>query len=148
MKMILLKDVKGLGKEGDIINAKEGYARNYLLPKGVAKEATKGNVKVLEEKKTANKLKKEEELNQAKALAERLSKLTVIIESKAGDNGKLFGSITTKDISDALKKQHKIKIDRRKIVLNNNIKTLGDTEVDAKIYPNVTAKFTVSIKQK
>ena len=146
--MILLKDVKGLGKEGDIINAKEGYARNYLLPKGLAKEATKGNVKVLEEKKTANKMKKDEELNQAKTLAEKLSKLAVVIESKAGDNGKLFGSITTKDISDALNKQHKIKVDRRKIVLNNNIKTLGDTDVAAKIYPTVTAKFTVTIRQK
>lgn len=148
MKVILLKDVKGFGKKGDVVNAKDGYARNFLFPKGLAKEATTGNVKVLEEQKTAKKMKKEAELKQAKALAEKLSKLTVDLESTAGENGKLFGSITTKDIAQALQKQHKVKIDKRKIELSNNIKDLGVTEVKAKVYPNVTATFKVNVKEK
>ncbi len=148
MKVILLEDVKGLGKKGDVVNAKDGYARNFLLPKGLAKEATEGNVKVLQEQKTAKKKRKEEELQQAKSLAEKLSKLTVEIESTAGENGKLFGSITTKDIAQALQSQYKIKIDRRKIEMDNNIKDLGITEVKAKVYANVTATFKVNVKEK
>lgn len=148
MKVILLEDVKGLGKKGDVVNAKDGYARNFLLPKGLAKEATEGNVKILQEQKTAKKKKKEAELQQAESLAEKLSKLTVEIESTAGENGKLFGSITTKDIAQALQSQHKIKIDRRKIEMDNNIKDLGITEVKAKVYANVTATFKVHVKEK
>lgn len=148
MKVILLKDVKGLGKKGDVVNAKDGYARNFLLPKNMAKEATQGNVKVLTEQNQAKKMKKEEELSKAESLAEKLSKLTVEIISKAGENGRLFGSITTKDIAQALQKQHKIKIDKRKINLNNNIKSLGVTQVEAKIYPKVSAKFKVHVKEK
>ncbi|MTI46227.1 50S ribosomal protein L9 [Sporosalibacterium faouarense] len=148
MKVILLKDVKGLGKKGDVVNAKDGHARNFLLPRGLAEEATQGNVKVLKEQKQAKKLKKESELEEAKKLAEKLSKITVDLFSKAGDNGKLFGSITTKDVAQSLQKQHKIKIDKRKINLDNNIKTLGVTEVEAKVYPNVTAKFKVHVKAK
>lgn len=148
MKVILLKDVKGLGKKGEVVNAKDGYARNFLLPKDLAKEATQGNVKVLKEQKQAKQKRKEEELNEAKQLAEKLSKITVEIKSKAGENGKLFGSITTKDIAKALQKQHKIKIDKRKISLDNNIKSLGVTQVEAKVYPNVTGKFKVHVKEK
>ena len=148
MKVILLEDVKGLGKKGDVVNAKDGYARNFLLPKGLAKEATEGNVKILQEQKTAKKKKKEAELQQAESLAEKLSKLTVEIESTAGENGKLFGSITTKDIAQALQSQHKIKVDRRKIEMDNNIKDLGITEVKAKVYANVTATFKVHVKEK
>lgn len=145
MKVILLKDVKSLGKKGDVVNAKDGYARNFLIPKGIAIEATEGNVKVIEEQKTAKKLKEKEELEKAKKLAEKISNLTVKIKSKAGENGKLFGSITTKDIADKLNKQHKIKIDKRKIVLDNNIKTLGATYVEVKVYPNVTTKLRVEV---
>lgn len=148
MKVILLNDVKGLGKKGDVVNAKDGYARNFLFPKGLAKEATQGNVKVLKEQKNAKKMKQEEELKEAKKLAERLSQLTVEIKSKAGENGKLFGSITSKDVAQELQKQHKIKIDKRKIVLNNNIKSLGVIEVEAKVYPNVSAKIKVHVKEK
>lgn len=148
MKVILLKNVKGLGKKGEVVNAKDGYARNFLLPKKMAKEATEGNVKVLKEQTTAKKMKKEEKLDEAKKLADKLSKITVEIKSKAGDNGKLFGSITSKDISQALQKQHKIKIDKRKISLDNNIKSLGVTQVEAKVYPNVTGKFKVHVKEK
>ena len=148
MKVILFEDVKGLGKKGDVVNSKDGYARNYLFPKGLAKEATRGNVKVLEEQKTAKKMKKEEEVQQAQSLAEKISKLTVDMESTAGDNGKLFGSITTKDIAQALQKQHKIKIDKRKMELDNNIKDIGITEVKVKVFPNITATFKVNVKVK
>lgn len=148
MKVILFEDVKGLGKKGDVVNSKDGYARNFLFPKGLAKEATRGNVKVLEEQNTAKKMKKEEEVQQAEALAEKISKLTVDMESTAGDNGKLFGSITTKDIAQALQKQYKIKIDKRKMELDSNIKEVGITEVKVKVFPNITATFKVNVKVK
>jgi len=148
MKVILLKDVKGLGKKGEIVNAKDGYARNFLLPKNLAKEATQGNVKVLEEQKTAKKIRQEEELAKAKELAEKISKLTVEIKSKSGENGKLFGSITTKEIAEQLNKQHKIKIDKRKIeVEGGNIKTIGTTVAEIKVYPNVSAKLKVHVSE-
>lgn len=146
MKVILLQDVKGLGKKGEVVNAKDGYARNFLFPKNLAKEATQGNVKVLEEQKTAKKIKQEEELAKAKALAEKISELIVELKGKAGENGKLFGSITTKDVSTALKKQHKIDIDKRKMdIEGGNIKSLGVTIVEVKVYPNVSAKLKVKV---
>lgn len=146
MKVILLQDVKGLGKKGDVVNAKDGYARNFLFPKNLAKEATEGNMKVLEEQKTAKKLRQQEELAKAKELAAKISELTVELKGKSGDNGKLFGSITTKDISVALKKQHNISIDKRKIdIEGGNIKTIGVTNVEIKVYPNVTAELKVKV---
>ncbi|WP_130805413.1 50S ribosomal protein L9 [Senegalia massiliensis] len=145
MKVILLENVKGLGKKGDLVNAKDGHARNYLLPKKLAKEATDGNVKQLKEQKKAKKLKKQEEKEEALELKEKLSEIIVKIKSKAGEEGKLFGSVTTKDIATALRKQENIKIDKRKIVLDNNIKTLGTTIVKVKVYPEVTADLKVQV---
>lgn len=145
MKIILLKDVKGLGKKGELVNAKDGYARNYIIPKGLGKEATDGNVKVLKEQKKAKKIRQQEELSEAKDLADKMSKLTVEIKSKAGENGKLFGSITTKDIAKELNKQHKIKVDKRKMKLDGNIKTLGARFIEVKIHPKVTAKVKVNV---
>lgn len=148
MKVILLQDVKGLGKKGEIVNAKDGYARNFLFPKNLAKEATEGNVKVLEEQKTAKKIKQQEELAKAKELAEKISELTVELKGKSGENGKLFGSITTKDVSEALKKQHKIDIDKRKMDIDGgNIKSIGTTLVEVKVYPNVSAKLKVKVTE-
>lgn len=148
MKVILLQDVKGLGKKGEIVNAKDGYARNFLFPKNLAKEATEGNVKVLEEQKTAKKIKQQEELSKAKELAEKISELTVELKGKSGENGKLFGSITTKDVSEALKKQHKIDIDKRKMDIDGgNIKSIGTTLVEVKVYPNVSAKLKVKVTE-
>ncbi|MGO1369795.1 50S ribosomal protein L9 [Senegalia sp. (in: firmicutes)] len=145
MKVILLENVKGLGKKGDLVKAKDGHARNYLLPKKLAKEATDGNVKQLKEQKNAKMLKKEEEKEKAQKLAEELSNIIVRIQSKSGDEGKLFGSVTTKDIASALKKQENIKIDKRKLVLDNNIKTLGTTIVKVKVYPEITANLKVQV---
>jgi len=145
MKVILLKDVKGLGKKGVVVNASDGHARNFLIPRGMAKEATEGGMKVLEKQHAAEDRKKQEELAKAKELAEKISEITVKIKGKAGDNGKLFGSVTSEDIVTDLQKQHKIKIDKRKIVLDGAIKTLGTTIVDVKVYPNVSAKLKVQI---
>lgn len=148
MKVILLKDVKGLGKEGDLINAKDGYARNFLLPKGDAIEATPGNMKKWKETKAEEAKQKENEHKEALELKGKIEKITVVLTGKAGEGGKLFGSITSKDIGDALKAQHKIEVDRRKIELKDNIKTLGVTEVDVRVYAEITAKLKVEVKVK
>ncbi|MBW4828360.1 MAG: 50S ribosomal protein L9 [Clostridiaceae bacterium] len=147
MKVILLKDVKGLGKKGDLVNAKDGYARNYLLPKEIAIEATEGNLRTLKEKKKIEKKKREEEYNKALKLKKKLDETSIEIKGKAGEGGKLFGSITSKDISGALKKQHNVKIDKRKIALDDNIKTLGTTIVEVKIYPEVVANLAVKVTE-
>jgi len=145
VKIILLEDVKKLGKKGDLVSVADGYARNYLLPRNLAEEATAGGIKQLKQEKAAleNKKKKEKEL--AQEIAEKLSKAKVTLKVKSGDQGKLFGSVTSKDISEALKKQYKVEVDRRKIELSEPIKTLGSYEVDIKLVPEVEAKLTLKI---
>ena len=145
MKVILLKEVKGLGKEGDLVNSKDGYARNFLFPKNLAIEATPANLKKWEDKKQAKEEKKKEELNEALQLKEKVEKLTVDIKAKGGTGGRLFGSITSQDISNALNKQHKIDIDKRKIELKDNIKTVGLTTVELKLYADVSARLKVNV---
>lgn len=145
MKVILLQDIKGTGKKGDVINASDGHARNYLIPRGLAKEATDGNVKELEHQ-NASKVKREEDaLAAAKKLAEDISKLEITFKTKAGEGGRLFGSITNKDISDLIKSNHKLDIDKKKIVLDQPIRTLGTTNVTIKVYPKVTAQIKVHV---
>ena len=143
MKVILKQDVKGLGKTEDMVNVSDGYARNFLFPRGLAAEASASNINVMNTKKEAEKTKKERELAQAKELALKLKDIVVIIKSKSGENGKLFGSITSKDISDKLKSEFKLEIDKKKIVLPEPIKSLGTIEVEVKIYPEVSAKLSV-----
>lgn len=145
MKVILLKDVKGLGKAGDLVNSKDGYARNFLLPRNLAVEATPANLKKWEEDKKAEEAKRQEELKEALALKDKIEKLNVKIKAKGGTGGRLFGSITSADIADALKKQHKIDIDKRKIELKENIKTTGSTEVEIRVYTEITATLKVEI---
>jgi len=145
MKVILLENVKELGKKDDVVNVSDGYARNFLFPRKLAVEATPGKMKEIEEKKQAEKVRKNKEFEAAKELAERLSKLQVTIKSKAGDNGKLFGSITGKDIADAIKSQHKIEVDKKKVVLHDPIKALGTYQVEIKVYPEVSAKVSVNL---
>jgi large subunit ribosomal protein L9 len=147
VKVILLKDVKGLGKEGDLVNAKDGYARNFLFPKGAAVEATSGNLEKWKEEKAKEAEKKENEHKEALKLKEKIDNITVNIQGKAGDGGRLFGSITSKDIADALKEQHNIDIDRRKIELKDNIKTLGTTQVDLRVYAEIVASLKVNVKE-
>ena len=135
MKVILLEDVKKLGKKGDLIEVADGYARNYLLPRNLAREATEGGIKQLKQEKAALENKKRKERQQAQALAAKLSEMTVTLKVKSGEQGKLFGSVTSKDISEALKEQHDIEVDRRKIELQEPIKSLGNYEVDIKLAP-------------
>jgi len=147
MKVILLKDVKNLGKKGDIIEAKDGYARNFLLPKGNAKEATKENIKLLKEKQSSEIHRIKVELEESKKLKEQIEKLTVVFNSKAGEQGKLFGSITSKDIAEELKKQHKISVDKRKIKIEgNNIKSIGITKVVIKLHSEIQAELIINVK--
>lgn len=145
MIVILIKDVKGVGKAGEVVKVSDGYARNLLLPKGLATEATEGNVKNLEKQKAIQEANKQKELGEAKALAEKIASVKVTILTKSGEGGKLFGSITTKDIAEALASQHKIDIDKRKFILENPIKHTGDFEIDIKIYPEVVAKLKVTV---
>lgn len=147
MIVILKKDVKGTGKAGEVIKVSPGYARNMLIPRGLAVEATEGNVRNLEKQKKIQQEKQAEEKAAAEALSDKLAKETITIKTKAGEGGRLFGSITNKDISEAIEKQMHIKIDRRKIVLDSPIKELGSTQVEIKLYPEVTGKIKVDVKE-
>ncbi len=145
MKVILLQDVKKIGSKGEIINVAEGYARNFLFPRKLAVEATAGHLKDLEQKKASEARKKSQILEDARALGARLENLEVKIASKVGDGGKLFGSITSKDIADAIKLQHKIDLDKKKINLETPVKSLGTYNVTVKLHPKVQAKINVQV---
>lgn len=147
MKVILKQDVKGQGRSGELINVSDGYARNFLLPKGLAMEATASNVNTMKLKQDADANRRAKDFEGAKRIAERLSSIEVVLTAKAGSNGKLFGSITSKDVVDALKKQFKIEIDKKRLSLHEGIKTIGTTEVDVKVFPEVSAKLKVVVKQ-
>lgn len=144
MKVILVKDVKNVGKAGEIVNVSDGYGRNYLLPRGLAIEATESNVKALNEKKKAEEKKRQQELEEAKEMAQKLSNLSLVLKVKAGENGKLFGSVTSKDVEEALKEKG-FDIDKKKIVFNENVKTTGTYYVDIKLYQGVIAKVKVDV---
>ncbi len=146
MKVILLKDVKNHGVEGDVVDVSPGYARNYLFPRNLAVEANKQNLAKLKQRKKAADRRKEQELSEAKELAKKIGGVTVTLKAKSGENDKLFGSITSKEIGEALKTQHGIELDRRKIELDEPIKTLGVRELDVKVYPGVNAKLKVSVE--
>lgn len=145
MKVILLKDVKGLGKEGDLVNAKDGHARNFLFPRKLAVEANAANMAKWEEEKAINEEKRQEELKEATDLKNKLESISVSMKVKGGTSGKLFGSITSADIATALEKQHKIEVDKRKIDLKQNIKNTGTFNIDIKVYPEITASLKVVI---
>ena len=145
MKVILKQDIKGVGKKDQVINAADGYARNYLFPKGLAVPADQGNMNNLKAKNESIAYKKSEDLKEAKEIAERMKKLTVKIKVKAGENGKLFGAVTAKEISEALKKEFDIDIDKKKVLLNESIKTAGTTRVDIKLNEGVMANVLVMV---
>lgn len=145
MKVILTADVKGHGKKGEMVNASDGYARNFLLPKGLAVVADKSAVNEMESKKSSAAYHKDQEKKQALELAEKLKEAVVTFSAKAGDNGKLFGSITAKDVAEQLKMQCHIVVDKKKIQLSDGIKTLGTTDVTVKVYPEVTATIKVNV---
>lgn len=145
MKVILLEDIKGKGKKGDIVNVSDGYARNFLFPGKKAEEANTQNVTTANQKKNAAAHQKEVELAAARDLAREVKTLTVTMKAKSGEGGRLFGSITSKEIAEELKKQHGINIDKKKFVLNDHIKVLGTYTVDIKLYPGVQSTLTVSV---
>ena len=144
MKVIFQQDVKGKGKKGEIKNVSEGYARNFLFPNNLAIEATKGNMKGLEAQKKSEEKRAEEELNEAKKYKEELESLTVEIKAKAGEGGRLFGAVSTKQIAETLTKMKK-KVDKRKIMLGGPIRALGYTNVPIKIHPEVIATVKVHV---
>lgn len=146
MIVILNKDVKGTGKAGDVVKVSDGYARNMLIPKGLATEATQGNIRHLEKQKAIAAEKKAEEKAAAKEQAEKIGNLTVTIKTKAGDGGKIFGSITSKDIAEGLKSQHGIEVDKKRIQLSSPIKQTGEMSVDIKLYSEVSAELKVKIE--
>lgn len=147
MKVIFLKDVKGRGKKGEVKNVADGYAHNFLIKQGLAVEATPGNMKTLENQKNKEQQAAQEEVTEAKQLKEKIEKLTVELAAKSGEGGRLFGSITSKQIADELKKAHNIKVDRRKLVLDDAIRSLGVTKVPLKLHPEVTATVNVHVKE-
>jgi len=147
MKVIFLKDVKGKGKKGEIKNVADGYAQNFLFKQGLAIEATPANLKTLEAQKNKQKREAEEELARAKQQKEQIEQLTVEISAKAGEGGRLFGSITSKQIAESLEKQHRIKIDKRKIELGDAIRALGYTNVPIKLHSEVTAVLKVRVTE-
>ncbi|WP_153126916.1 50S ribosomal protein L9 [Peribacillus tepidiphilus] len=147
MKVIFLKDVKGKGKKGEVKNVADGYAHNFLFKQGLAVEANKANMSKLEAQKNKEKQLAAEELENAKEMKEKLEKITVEIQAKAGEGGRLFGSITTKQIAEELEAKHGIKIDKRKMELNEGIRALGYTKVPVKLHPEVQATLTVHVKE-
>ena len=145
MKVIRLQDIKGTGKKDEIINVSDGFAKNYLFVKNLALEANTDNMNKYNARKAKEQKAKQEELEAAKKLAEDLQKLTVKLTVKAGENGKIFGGITNGQIAEKLEEQHKIKIDKKKIILNEPIKNVGRTLVDVKLHEGVSTKFAVYI---
>lgn len=145
MIVILMKDVKGTGKAGDVVKVSDGYARNMLLPRGLAKEASDGNIRSLEKQKEIAAEKRAEQKAAAQKTAEKLEEVTLEIKTKGGESGKLFGSITSKDIADALEKQEKIKIDKKKIEMSSPIKQAGQSTVTIKLFTEVSAELKVNV---
>lgn len=146
MKVILLQDIKNVGKKEQIIEANDGYARNYLFPKKLAIEASKDNMLKLQAKKTSEANKKKAEIEANKEMAKKIEKMELQIKARAGENGKIFGGITSKEIAEELKKQYKFEVDKKKIVLKETIKNLGRFTVEIKFGDGVNAKLTLNIQ--
>ncbi len=144
MKVVLLQDVKDLGKKDTMVSVSDGYARNFLIPRGLASEASAGKINEIQDKKASVENKKAQELLAAKELADKISKVEVLIKTKIGENGKLFGSITSKEIAEQLKAQHSITLDKKKFVMDT-IKSAGVSVVEIKLYTEVIAKLNVKV---
>ncbi|KLU57960.1 50S ribosomal protein L9 [Paenibacillus sp. VT-400] len=146
MKVIFIKDMKGQGKKGQVKEVSEGYAQNFLLPRGIARPATDGNMKTLDNQKAAEERLKQEEKAEAEALAKKLEAEVTELKAKSGEGGRLFGAITSKQIAEALSKKG-LKVDKRKIELDEPIRTLGVTQVTVKIHPEVKATLKVQVTE-
>ena len=148
MKVILLEDVKSLGKKVQLVDVSDGYARNFLLPKKMAKVADNQAVKELKEQNKSAEIKAQKEYEEAVELGDKMKEMNIEIYSKAGEGGRLFGSITAKEIAEQLKKQKGIAVDKRKILLNEPIRVLGSRFVEIKIHQKVVTKIRVDVKEK
>jgi large subunit ribosomal protein L9 len=146
MRVILKREVRGLGRPGEVKDVADGYAQHFLLPKGLAIEATASEMKHLAQERQAEKVKKDRAHSDAEELAQRLATITLVFRLKAGEQGKTFGSVTNKDIAEALKREHKIDLDRTKIQLADPVKTLGAHSVEIKLMPDVRAKVMVAVE--
>ena len=146
MKVILVKEVKSLGKHGKICEVSDGYARNYLIPRGLAVVATDGNVQDLAHKQKQEELKLKREKDKALELAEELENATITVKVKTGEKGRLFGSVTNKEISEVLEKEYNIKVDKRKIEMKDSLKTVGSYTVSVKIHSEVSASLKINIE--
>lgn len=146
MKVILKQDVKSLGKKGELVNASDGYARNFLFPKGLAIEANAAAMNDFNNKESAKKFHKAEEVKAAQELADRLEGKTFCLKAKAGANGKLFGSVTSKDVAGKIKEELKVDIDKRKIVMDD-IKSFGTVQAEIKVYQGISAKVFVQVSE-
>ena len=146
MRVILRSEVRGLGRPGDVKDVADGYAQNFLLPRGLAVEATVGELKHLAQARDAARAKKDRAHVEAEELAKRLGGITLVFKLKAGDQGKTFGSVTSKEVADALAREAKTAIERTKIVLHEPLKTLGVHTVEVRLLPDVRASVTVAIE--
>ena len=147
MKVILLDEVKKMGKKGDIIEVSEGYARNFLLPKKLAAVATDANVNQAKQNQATESHKAQRQLDEARVLASQIGKVTVTMTLRVGENGKLFGSVTAKDVAEELIKQTGLAVDRRKVELKEAVKALGTYRAVVKLHPEVTAEFAVDVRE-
>ena len=145
MKVILKQDIKGVGKKDQVINAADGYARNYLFPKNLAVPADTGNMNNLKAKQDSESFRRSEDLKASKELAEKMKKMTLEFKVKAGENGRLFGAITAKEIAETLKKDYNIVVDKKKILLSEGIKVAGTTKVEIKLNEGVVATLNIKV---
>ena len=148
MKVILKADIKGVGKKDQVINASDGYARNFLFPKNLAVEANAENMSKLKAKQGSNAFKKSQEKEEAQKIADKLSKILMKVQVKAGENGKIFGGVSSKEIAENLEKQYNIKVDKKKIDLKETIKTLGMFTIEIKLYEGVVGKLKIDVISK
>ena len=148
MKVILKADIKGVGKKDQVINASDGYARNFLFPKNLAVEANSANMSKLKAKQDSNAFKKSQEKEEAQKIADKLSKILMKVQVKAGENGKIFGGVSSKEIAENLEKQYNIKVDKKKIDLKETIKTLGMFTIEIKLYEGVVGKLKIDVISK
>ena len=145
MKVILKADIKGVGKKDEIINASDGYARNFLFPKNLAVEANNENMSKLKAKQNSAKFQKDQEREEAIKISDKLSKILLKIKVKAGGNGKIFGGVSAKEIAEELEKEYQIKVDKKKILLDEPIKNLGIRTVEIKLFEGVVGKLKIDV---
>jgi large subunit ribosomal protein L9 len=145
MKVILLSDVSALGKKGDVVEVADGHARNYLLPRGLAGEASKGALAVVADQKRAQEKREAQRLADAQLLATKIEQTPIAVKARAGGNGKLFGAVTTADVADAIHDKLAVAVDKHKIEIKSQIKALGSYPVEIKLHKNVVAKTTINV---